>query len=70
MKLDVYLNYAGNCQQAFRFYEKVLGGTITTMMTHGQGPMPRTSQPSRRTRSCMPASRSVIPSHGRRHSEE
>ena len=38
MKLDVYLNYAGNCQQAFRFYEKELGGKITLMMTHGQGP--------------------------------
>jgi len=38
MKLDVYLNYAGNCQQAFRFYEQHLGGKITMMMTHGQGP--------------------------------
>lgn len=38
MKLDVYLNYAGNCQQAFRFYEQELGGRVTTMMTHGQGP--------------------------------
>ncbi len=38
MKLDVYLNYAGNCQQAFRFYEEHLGGKITMMMTHGQGP--------------------------------
>jgi PhnB protein len=38
MKLDVYLNYAGTCQQAFRFYERVIGGMITTMMTHGQGP--------------------------------
>lgn len=38
MKLDVYLNYAGNCQQAFRFYEKELGGRITLMMTHGDGP--------------------------------
>ena len=38
MKLDVYLNYAGNCQQAFRFYEKELGGKITLMMTHDQGP--------------------------------
>ena len=25
MKLDIYLNYAGNCQQAFRFYEQELG---------------------------------------------
>jgi PhnB protein len=38
MKLDVYLNYAGNCQQAFRFYEQQLSGKITMMMTHGQGP--------------------------------
>jgi PhnB protein len=38
MKLDVYLNYAGNCQQAFRFYEKELGASIMMMMTHGQGP--------------------------------
>ena len=38
MKLDIYLNYAGNCQQAFRFYEQHLGGKITMMMTHGQSP--------------------------------
>jgi PhnB protein len=38
MKLDVYLNYAGNCRQAFLFYEQQLGGKITMMMTHGQGP--------------------------------
>ena len=38
MKLDIYLNYAGNCQQAFRFYEQNLGGKITMMMTHAQGP--------------------------------
>jgi PhnB protein len=38
MKLDVYLNYSGTCQQAFRFYEQHLGGTITRMITHGQGP--------------------------------
>jgi PhnB protein len=38
MKLDVYLNYAGNCRQAFRFYEQQLGAKITMMMTHGQGP--------------------------------
>lgn len=38
MKLDIYLNYPGNCQEAFRFYEQQLGGGITMMMTHGQGP--------------------------------
>ena len=34
----MYLNYGGNCEQAFRFYEKHLGGKITMMMTHEQGP--------------------------------
>lgn len=38
MKLDIYLNYPGNCQEAFRFYERHLGGKVTLMMTHGQGP--------------------------------
>lgn len=38
MKLDIYLNYAGNCREAFRFYEQHLGGTITGMTTHGDGP--------------------------------
>jgi PhnB protein len=38
VKLDVYLNYRGNCKDAFRFYEQHLGGKITLMMTHGEGP--------------------------------
>jgi PhnB protein len=38
MKLHTYLNYGGNCQQAFRFYEQHLGGKITMMMTHGEQP--------------------------------
>jgi PhnB protein len=40
MKLHTYLNYGGNCEQAFRFYEKHLGGKIIMMMTHGQQPNP------------------------------
>jgi PhnB protein len=40
MKLYVYLNYGGNCAQAFRFYEEHLGGTITMMTTHGEQPNP------------------------------
>lgn len=38
MKLHTYLNYGGNCQQAFRFYEEHLGGHITMMLTHAQQP--------------------------------
>jgi PhnB protein len=38
MRLDIYLNYGGNCEQAFRFYEQHLGGKITTMVRHGGRP--------------------------------
>jgi len=38
MKLYTYLNYGGNCRQAFEFYQKHLGGKITMMLTHGQQP--------------------------------
>ena len=38
MKLDIYVNYAGNCEEAFRFYEQHVGGKITMMMTHEQQP--------------------------------
>jgi PhnB protein len=46
MKLYTYLNYAGNCQEAFRFYEQHLGGKITMMMTHSQGPNPTAGPPN------------------------
>jgi len=45
MKLYTYLNFGGNCQQAFRFYEEHLGGKITMMMTHGQHPDPANVPP-------------------------
>jgi PhnB protein len=38
MQLNTYLNYGGNCAQAFKFYEQHLGGKITMLMTHGQNP--------------------------------
>jgi PhnB protein len=37
MKLNTYVNFAGKCTEAFRFYEKHLGGQIG-MMTRGQLP--------------------------------
>ena len=37
-QLDIYVNYPGNCEQAFRFYEQHLGGKIIMMMTHEQAP--------------------------------
>src|SRR3954470_1685100 len=38
MKLDIYLNYPGYCEQAFRFYEQHLGGKINMMTLHQQPP--------------------------------
>lgn len=38
MKLNTYLNYGGNCEEAFRFYEQHLGGKISMMKTHGEQP--------------------------------
>jgi PhnB protein len=38
MKMHTYVNFSGNCAEAFRFYEKHLGGQIGMMMTHGQAP--------------------------------
>jgi PhnB protein len=45
MKLHTYLNFGGNCRDAFRFYEQQLGGTVTMMMTHGEQPGPATLPP-------------------------
>lgn len=38
MKLYTYLNYGGNCRQAFEFYAEHLGGKITMLRTHGELP--------------------------------
>ena len=40
MKLYTQLNFGGNCAEAFRFYEKHLGGKITMMMRQNQMPNP------------------------------
>ena len=40
MKLYTYLNYGGNCRQAFEFYAEHLGGKITMITTHGEQPDP------------------------------
>jgi PhnB protein len=43
MKLYTHLNFGGNCEEAFRFYEKHLGGKITMMMR--QSDLPAHVQP-------------------------
>ncbi len=39
MQLNVCLNFNGQCEAAFKFYERCLGGKIQMMMTHGESPM-------------------------------
>ncbi len=46
MKLQTYVNFAGKCAEAFRFYEQHLGGKIGMMMTHGQAPDQSTVNPA------------------------
>ena len=34
MQLNAYLLFHGNCEEAFKFYEKCLGGKIEAMIPH------------------------------------
>ncbi|MGP4842502.1 YciI family protein [Marinobacter sp. 1Y8] len=37
--INIYLNFAGQCREAFEFYADVLGGHVAMMTTHGESPM-------------------------------
>jgi PhnB protein len=43
--MNTYVNFAGSCVEAFRYYENHLGGKIGMMMTHGQAPDQSRVQP-------------------------
>jgi len=38
MQLNPYLTFDGNCEEAFKFYEKCLRGKIEAMMSHAGTP--------------------------------
>ena len=38
MQINSYLMFNGNCEAAFKFYERCLGGKITMMLNHGAAP--------------------------------
>jgi PhnB protein len=40
MRLNTFLNFGGNCEAAFRFYEQHLGGAITMLMRRAEAPNP------------------------------
>jgi PhnB protein len=39
MELNPYLSFDGQCEAAFKFYERCLGGRIVAMMTYADSPM-------------------------------
>lgn len=41
MRMVTYLNYGGNCEPAFRFYEQHLGGKIMALVRHADQPNPQ-----------------------------
>jgi len=39
MRISPHLCFDGQCEEAFRYYHNVLGGTIVTMLTYGASPL-------------------------------
>ena len=50
MQLNPYLAFNGQCESAFKFYEKCLGGKILFMMTYGDWPMAEQTPPGWRNK--------------------
>lgn len=50
MQLNPYLYFNGTCEEAFKFYEKCLGGKIEAMMTHAGTPMESHTPPEWRNK--------------------
>lgn len=50
MQLNPYLMFNGQCEAAFRFYEKALGGKIETVMTYAGSPMADQTPPEWRNK--------------------
>jgi PhnB protein len=39
MQINAYLHFNGNCEEAFKFYETLIGGKIGGLMTYDGAPM-------------------------------
>ncbi|MFO0954537.1 MAG: VOC family protein [Isosphaeraceae bacterium] len=50
MRWNPYLTFDGRCEEAFRFYEKCLGGTITVLSRFGETPVGEHLPPDQRDR--------------------
>ncbi len=45
MRIRAHLMFDGQCEAAFRFYQRVLGGELTTLMTYGESPLAAATDP-------------------------
>jgi PhnB protein len=50
MQLSPYLNFNGQCEAAFKFYERVLGGKIEAMITYAGTPAEEHAPPELRNK--------------------
>jgi PhnB protein len=48
MQINPYLFYNGNCEAAFKFYEKVLGAKVEVMLRNEEAPESMPSPPDRK----------------------
>ena len=39
MQVSIHLVFGGECEAAFRFYERVLGGKVVNVLAYGNSPM-------------------------------
>jgi PhnB protein len=45
MRISPHLCFDGQCREAMRLYQSILGGTIETMLTYGESPMASSVDP-------------------------
>ncbi len=50
IKLNPYLSFDGQCEEAFEFYARCLGGNLGAMMRYGDSPMAEHVPPERHGR--------------------
>jgi PhnB protein len=50
MRWNPHLTFNGQCEAAFKFYEKCLGGTIVMMLSYGDSPMAEQTPPDWRNK--------------------
>jgi len=52
MRADVYLNFPGNTEEAFRFYQSIFAGELSEVSRFRDTPDGASSHPKTRRRSC------------------